>query len=328
MTLRVPRASLPAAAWVAGATVVLLALRFFSDVGLVAVNPPPEVQASVGEFFEAYEAVLPFALLPVTFLLVWSGPRSPPATLWLVLLVFHTLAVVLGTAFLRSYGPKDFFPPVAMAVVASGSLLSLLVAPGPRGLARQWWGASYLALLALVPVVFAMRVAALLGFGTAPGEGGVLQGNWLLVNLPTISLELLAVAVWLGGLMEKRPSEVRERWYAFLPFVAVPLFAVGFVARPLVGFILSATISWGSNLAVFVPPAVSLTLAVAAVACFTSTFLLVPRKSRRDAWNLLLLGSLTVLLAGFQLSMASVEALTLGLVLIGIALSSWPRPAS
>ncbi|MEK6851424.1 MAG: hypothetical protein AABY30_02675, partial [Candidatus Thermoplasmatota archaeon] len=75
------------------------------------------------------------------------------------------------------------------------------------------------------------------------------------------------------------------------------------------------------NLAVFVPTFASLLLAVFSLACLASTFLLIPRQDHRDAWDLGLLGSLTVLLAGFFPSMASVGGLAFGLALIAHSVS-------
>jgi len=331
MSLRLPRPDPTSATWIATAVSALLAPRFLVDVAIAASAPPAEVRTAVAQFFAAYELVLPFALLPVVLLLAGAGPRRPAFAAALGFLAVQAVVLALGTATLLAYGSAEtraLFPPFAVAGVAGGSVLALAVHGEVPGLLTRWRGGAFLALLAIVPAALAMRAAAPLGVGTAPGQGGALQGNWLLVNLPTLLLELLAVGVWLNLLLGSRPADLRRRWWAFLPFLAVPVSAAAFIAGPLSGFILSATISWGANLAVFVPPEVSLTLAVASLACWASAFLLVPRAGRRDPWNLLLLGTLVLLLAGLRPTAGSVEALNLGLVLAAVGLSRWPRAAS
>src|SRR3990172_2446442 len=292
MSLRLPRPDPTSATWIATAVSALLAPRFLVDVAIAASAPPAEVRTAVAQFFAAYELVLPFALLPVLLLLAGAGPRRPAFAAALGFLAVQAVVLALGTATLLAYGsaetraplrasgsaePRALFPPFAVAGVAGGSVLALAVHGEVPGLLTRWRGGAFLALLAIVPAALAMRAAAPLGVGTAPGQGGALQGTWLLVNLPTLLLELLAVGVWLNLLLGSRPADLRRRWWAFLPFLAVPVSAAAFIAGPLSGFILSATISWGANLAVFVPPEVSLTLAVASLACWASAFLLVPR---------------------------------------------------
>jgi hypothetical protein len=318
--------------WITAAAVALLVPRFFVDVAIVAINPPPGVQTGLAQFFGAYEVVLPPALLAAVLAVSKSGPRPLPPARWLALLGVNGLAIATGTAFLQARGPPELeavFIAFAVLAIAMGSLLALGVSPGTRTLGGTWWGGAFLALIALVSVAFAMRAAAFLGVGTAATDGGPLRGNWFLVNVPTLSLELLAVSVWLTLLLGKRRSELRQRWFALLPFLGLPLFAAGFALRPgIAGTALSATITWGANLAVFSPPEVSLGLAVGALACYASSFLLVPRKGRRAAWNLLLLGSLGILMAGFWLSPASVEGLTLGVLAIAVGFSQWTAPPS
>jgi len=175
--------------------------------------------------------------------------------------------------------------------------------------------------LVLVPIVHGTRTAAILGAGTAPGPDGILRGDWLIVNLPTLLLELLAIGVWLLLVTDRPATELRAKWPALLPLAIVPAFAALFAARPLAGFIVSATISWGANLAVFVPVWASLNLAMAAFACYLSTLALAKPAGNRGPWELFLLGTAAVVLAGFFTSMASVEGLALGLVAIGTAFS-------
>ena len=328
MSVRLPRLDLASVAWIATAIVGLLVPRFFVDVAIAASAPPADLRTAVAQFFAAYELVLPFALLPLVLLVAGAGERRPAFGIVLGFLVMQAVVLGLGALTLWGYASTEalaFFPPIAVAGVAGGSILALALHRETRGLFARWRGGAFLALLVIAPAALAMRAAAPLGVGTGPGEGGALQGNWLLVNLPTLLLELLAIGVWLNLLLGRRLPDLRRRWYAFLPFLGVPASFAAVIAAPI---ILSATISWGANLAVFVPPEASLTLAVASLACWASAFLLVPRAGRRDPWNLLFLGTLVLLLAGFRPTAGSVEALNLGLVLVAVALSRWDRPAS
>ncbi len=332
MHLRIPLVPLSVSAWITAAAVVLLVPRFFVDVAIVAANPPANVQAGLAQFFGTYEVVLPPALLGAVLAVSRSGPRPLPPARWLALLGVNGLALATGTAFVQALGPPELVAALILSAVlalAIGSLLVLGVSAGIRVLRGTWWGGAFLALGALVSVAFALRAAVFLGLGTAATDGGPLRGNWFLVNFPTLSLELLAVSVWLTLLVGKRRSELRQRWFALLPFLGLLLFALGFALRPaIVGIALSATITWGANLAVFSPPEVSLVLAVGALACYASSFLLVPRTGRRAAWNMLLLGSLGILMAGFRLSPASVEGLTLGVLAIAVGFSQWTASPS
>ena len=305
---------------------VLLAVRFFSGVALAAKPPDPATLRTIGGLLQAYELGLPFVLLAALLVHLRPGGGRRKTVVWvltvglfLVSLGLWPNGIVPGTSAVR----QGAFLALAVAATAGGSVLSVVEAP--RGLRRRWWGAAYLALLVLVPAVLGMRLAALASVGTSPGPGGALQGSWALVHAPTFALELLAVGVWMYLVLAVQPADLRKRWTAFLPFLAVPVAALLFVAAPLSETILSATISWGANLAVFVPVEVSLTLAVIALSCYASAFLLIPRGANPQAWRLLLLGTLTILLAGFFPSMASVAGLVLGLVTTGRALALWDR---
>lgn len=303
---------------------VLLGVRFFSGVALAARPPHPATLRAIGELLHGYEVALAFFLIAVLLLLYvrLDGRRRTAvwASTFALLAVSFALwpdGLVPGTSAFRQYG----FPVLAVAATALGSVASATLAPGLRSLRRHWWGTAYVALLVLVPAVLAMRLAAHAGVGTTPGPGGTLHGNWTLVHAPTFALELLAVGVWLYLVLSGPPGRLRRRPLALLPFLAAPVAAVLFVTAPLSETILSATISWGTNLAVFVPVEVSLTVAVLVLASYASSFLLVRGAAEPEAWRLLLLGTLAILLAGFFPSMASVAGLALGLATTGRALA-------
>jgi len=306
----------------------LLAVRFFSGVALAARPPDPGTLAAIGAILRGYEIALPFVLLASLFLHFHSSGSRARSAAWIAVVVLLVVSLgvwpdgpVSGTSGVR----RSAFFALAVAATAAGSVLAATLGPGLRTIRAHWWGWAFLALLVLVPAVLAMRLAALAGVGSSPGPGGALQGNWALVHAPTFALELLAIGVWMYPVLAAAPAALRRRWPAFLPFLAVPLAAIAFVAAPLSETILSATISWGANLAVFVPVELSLTLAVFDLACYASAFLLVRPDGDRRGWRLVLLGTLTILLAGFFPSMASVVGLVLGLVTTGRGLALWDR---
>lgn len=310
------------------ALAVVLAVRFFADVALVAVNPPAEALQQAGAIVAGLEVLL--AILLTAVLAFLSGTPSPGRTRRPVLAArfafLAVLAAALATWLFYALGspsspPGNLFPPLAVVGVALGAVVSLSYAPPWAVLVRRWWGAALVALVAIVPVVFGMRTAALLGLGTSPGPGGVLQGDWSLVNVPTLLLELLAIGAWLMAVTGTRAG--RDQWKAALPFLGVPPVVLLFLAVPLSGFIFSATISWGANLAVFRPVEASLSLALVAIACWASAVLWVRGPAPRPAWRLLVLGTASVVLAGFSLSFVSVAGLVYGLVVVASALSGW-----
>lgn len=308
--------------------VILLAVRFLSSTALAAMDLSSETLASLGQVFDAYEILLPFPLLFVVVLLVASRRGEGEGAARLGILSFHAFVLIV---WLLSLEPVDsriaerLFPPLGTAAVAGSAYLALRLYAAGRPSSRRPEMRPFHFLLLLVPLVFAMRMAASLGVGTSPGEGGTLRGAWLFSNLPTLLLEFLAIGVWADLVLASDRARLRHRWYAFIPFAALPLALIGFELKPLSGYILSALITWGSNLALFVPASLSLGLAVTAVACYASWFLLQERRGNAEAWSLLLLGSSAIILAGFYLSMASVEGLSVALLLSALALSAWEK---
>ncbi len=309
---------------------MLLGIRFFYSATIVSLRLSTETLVIADLFFETYEILLPFAIFALLLILALSWTAPPARVFWFSILVFHLVTLIIWLNYLeRNSGIATIlFPTIAAIAVVSGSVLSLGLAHSRGPSFEHWREWAYLALLVSIPLVFILRGAAMFGVGTSPGPTGVHQGNWFLVYTPTILLELLAIWVWLNLVLSSAPSKLRRRWYAFLPFVILPLAMAAFKLRPLSGFILSALVTWGSNLALFVPATLSLSLTVTAVACYLSTFTLVKRDNNRLAWRLLLAGTSAVILSGFYLSMASVEGLTFGLAIIAVSMASWKRESS
>jgi len=311
---------------------VLLAVRFFSSVALAAIGPAQPTLDAAGQVLGANEVVLAFLLF--AGLLLWfpreRSRRDVAAWALLIVLYIAALAWWIDGLVRGAGGTTIGFAVLAIATVAAGTFASVLQAPPIRRLVRRWWGVAFLALLVLLPAILALRITALLGVGTSPGEGGLLEGNWALVYGPTLVLEFLAIGVWIFLALGLPRRVGRERWPAFLPFLAVLGVIALLIAQPFAAFILSATIAWGANLATFVANVAgfattlaSLAVSMFALACLASTALLVPRRDHRQAWNTLLVGGAVLLLAGFFPSMASVGGLVVGGLTIGRGLTLW-----
>ena len=310
--------------WISLVITLLLTVRFLSWVSLAAFSLSGETLDLAGRVFEAYEILLPFVVLAAILVFILAD-RPMPRRMWqIAILAVHFAALTLWLSYVS--GPpstRDVFPPIAVVTVALGSLLSLMMAPPLRSLKKEWWGIAYIAVMIIVPVVFALRVAVFLGYGTTADPEGVLRGDWLSVNIPTLMLEFLSIGVWVFLVSGLDRATLARRWRSFLPFALLPVLALAFYVKPLSGYILSALISWGSNLAIFVPTGVSLNLATGAVVSWFSTLLLVRRRRRDGPWILMVMGTANVLIAGFAFSMASVAGLAFAQVLIAISLSRW-----
>ena len=308
------------------AVALLLAVRFSASTILAGFNLTTETLALTGKILEAYEVLLPLPLLAVLILLLWQLRLSVPRPLLLAAVILEAAAFLTWALALMSVGnplTADVFGALAVVAVASVSVLAEFLRRGSKEHVRDWSGWAHLAILVAVPFVLAMRIAALEGLGMTPAAGGSLTANWLFANLPTILLELLMILVWGEVILGRTAVELRARWYAFVPFILVPLVMLASQERPLSGYILSTLIGWGANLALFAPAPDSLGLAATALACYASVLLLLGRRGRKDAWNLLFLGSASILLAGFYPAMASVAGLGTALVLTTLAVMEW-----
>ena len=310
--------------WIGVSITLLLTVRFLSGVSLAAFSLSGEALDLAGRVLEAYEILLPFVILAAILILVLTeGARSRRK--WQIAIVaFHFAALALWLSYIS--GPpstRDLFPAFAVVSVALGSILSLTIMPPARSLAKDARGIAYFAILTIVPIVFALRAAEFLGYGTTADPEGVYHGDWLVVNIPTLLLEFLSIGIWVYLFSGLDRATLRRRWRTLLPFTLLPVLALAFHVRPLSGYIFSALIAWGSNLAIFVPVWFSLNLAAATVASWFSTLLLVRRRPRDGAWILLVMGTADILIAGFALSMASVAGLAFAQLLIAISLSRW-----
>lgn len=296
---------------------LLLGIRFSASAAMAGASLTPETVASLSSALDVYDGFLPLPLIVAFIRLspIWWRRRADAATVGMTGLLGIVWGLELAAPVLST---PTAAPVLASLTVALGSVFCLYVSGLRAQDARGWAGWAYLAFLLVVPLAFALRTAAYLGLGTSVGAGGTLQGIWLLVYAPTVLLTFLAVVVWANLALDAGGRRIRERWTALLPFVAVPLYVVAASAQPLAGYILSAFITWGSNLALFTPPLLSVTLAVVSVAAFVSSFLLSERE--HGARALLFVGTAIVVLAGFYVAAASVAGIVLGMLAATVAL--------
>jgi len=326
---------------------VLLAVRFLSGVALVAMDLTNEAGRVASAALEVYEVGLAiFLVLLVAFFALRVTPppevqacphcsapvrhdhlpdhvrrvhpretvpdavRRRPWAWIAILLLVAALSVWLWT-------PRPVFAVAGvLALIAVAAVGLRLRYPGRVDVDR-WSSLAFLAFLSLLPLAFSMRSAAGLGLVSGVGTGG-----WLFVNAPTLLLELFSIGVWMNLAMGAWRTPGPRWWLPFLPFLLVPPLLFLFEGRPLAGFILSAVITWGANLPLFVPVLFALGLAVTAVACYVSSLLLLPRGPRR---RLLALGAALAVLGGYYMSMASVAGLALALLTVSLALGPDPE---
>ncbi len=309
--------------------VILLLIRLFASVTIAGLDVSNETRIAVGQAIDAYEITLPFVLLFIILFLFLRPLGSTRPIFFYTFLLLHIMAMISWIPLLAVAASRNLI--VLLVVFATASLIfTSYLALGISGFGRGekgWQKYAFVGYLAIIPVTFVIRGITVLGLTTFADEEGVLVGNWPLVNLPTLLLEFLSIGVWLSMASGFSLQDLRRKWFAFLPFIAVPLMAIIFQIRPLVGFIFSALITWGTNLALFVPITVSLTLAVLSVACFLSTLLLLYEKGAKKPWSLFSIGVAASFIAGFHLSMASVEGLSFGMLLVAISISVWRRRA-
>lgn len=305
----------------------LLAVQFSSGIVLAAMALPAATLAPVTAAFEVYGVALAFVLLGAMAILLRIRGAPIATSLAYSPLVVQATVLAWGLAAASPFATpllRTSFPVFATVAIAVTAALCPILFRKPRSSWKGWGGWAHLFLLILVPLVFALRVAASLGLGMAPGSGGALQGNWLLVNVPTILLEYFAFGMWLSLMLDPRSRGVRTRWDVWLSWVALLPILAALFASSLFAFVFSAVITWGTNLAVFVPVTWSLSLAAMSVACYLSFFLLLRRRGYRDSRSLFL-GTASVLLSGFYPSVASVAGLSYGLVATTAAFPSQER---
>ena len=315
----------------AWAVALLLAVRFSSSIALLDANLSPSTGAIVAAALVLYEIVLGGVLTVVFFVMLgWLQPPASFRTTIAVLALFGAALIVWLLAILYVAFPwmVSAFLVFGVASVASASWLAHGFTAPRRMAMRPWTRKAFVALLVILPVALALRASAIQGLDPFAGSAGNLRGNWVFVHAPTIALEFLVLIVFLNVLFDRSRAELRRRWYAFLPFLLVPLILDVVADRPLTGYILSAFVSWGANLTLFDPALVSLALVTAVLAAFASTLLLVGRRGNEESWDLLLLGATSAVFAGFYLSMASVAGLAVSMLMITRALASWRRPSS
>lgn len=307
------RARLPLLAALA---LVLLLIRFVFATALAAVSLSQESLVAAGRFLDVYEVLLAPFLVSVYILVLYSLANPLPRALRLLV-----VGLIVVTLYVWLYGLSlqalvSVFPPLGMATLVTASIVAVTIArPEP---ATTHAKRLFIAVAVVVLVAFGLRIVASLGFGTSPGDGGTLRGNWLLVYGPSILVAFLAIGVWLEVVFELGAPHVRTHRFSLVPFALVPAFLFGVSLIPLAGYILSALITRGSNLAVFIPAEVSLGLALVALAAYFSALILIRPSLQKTSWNVLFLGSGMIVIAGFFPSMTSVMGLSLALALAAI----------
>lgn len=146
-----------------------------------------------------------------------------------------------------------------------------------------------------------------------------LSVSWVIVYAPTLLVSLMSLIVW--GVFV---SVVREpkRLAFHLGLVLLP---VGFVLyamslRPLVGYVLTSAIVWGSSYEFFSPPTLSLLMALLATTAFLSSSILLGPKSTGRNPKLIRLSLASAVLAGMSSSPLSILGVLLSLQFLFIGI--------
>ena len=309
---------------VATVAVLLLGIRFSSSAALAAVNLPPDAVPAIAGLLQAYDVGLSAFILLVFLLAAVSRDRPETNRTTLVILAFQASIFLLWMYSLGGGDPACCEGPlrdprsgcdrrgircllarVARARAQGGRLGAVGLPELPRHGAGR------------LPDTQSRRPRRGHLYRTERDRGREL--------VPRERTDDPPGAPRPRRMGEPRPG--RGTFPAASPMVRAPPVRgrPGLPDRPhpepVLGVHPLRAHHGGSNLALFPPSLVSVALAVGAVSSYLSAFLLLGRKANPRRWDLLLLGTATTVLAGFYVSMVSVEGLSVGLLLTALASS-------
>lgn len=273
---------------------------------------------------------------PAMVLGVPDGLRNPVQTVFdavsLALLVFLLLtAVGIADAFLRHRRPwrsGERLLGVMAVVLAAAHVLQLLLGvawPGPSAALLQavwfavplalggaailprfrrvdaWWKGPFRAMAVGFPIIFLLAGLGRVDFRLLVGATLPLPLGWVLAYGPTVAVILLALLGWAA--FEARSDAAPASRALDAAAVVSGAAAVGVLvtARSSVGFVLSATVTWGSGYQLFPAPFSPSPLAPAFVLltlAFVAFLVVLVRQWRQGRPALPLLLALAVVLAG------------------------------
>jgi hypothetical protein len=276
--LRLLERSVP---WISAGLFVLTLVVFLGPAAIL--GSPDELKPTIGPVVDAFGAALlawqSAALAASLVLLVERvGLRSHP---------IRAAAVVGGTAL--AFADATL---LELSVVGSGPgweigqvlafagplvLWSAVTVPTLKGIGQAWWAAPLRMGLLAFPSIFLVAALSRIDFQRYTGTPTPTPILWLLAYVPTLVVIAVAIAGWRA--FEEGRGRTRRVRAARFAVIALPAFAVGGLASAAtsVGFIVTATITWGSGYQLFVNPApfpplaLSLGLVAIAIAGYLAT---------------------------------------------------------
>lgn len=280
--------------------VILLGVRFFAPT-LVSFLEVQGVDASALDTgFAWYSGVLPFVLIPLAGILLWSWPGGFRLDRRFLLASALTAAVgILWAASLDS--PLRLLASPWTALILGGSAAAAIAAWEVvlRGaLVRA--GPTDLVVLGLRALGIGYAVAFLFWsarFVDYRYELGVEVPDVLTRLLdygPALLLSFLSIAFWIEISVLGSPASLPR---AFGPPIGFALVGLA-LSQGLGGFIFSHVLTWGGAYAIFAPTYVSLSLVMFAIGAFVAVSWTLRSRMSRAAWRSLTGGILCVTLAG------------------------------
>lgn len=140
--------------------------------------------------------------------------------------------------------------------------------------------------------------------------------SWLFGYAPTILVSATCLAGWIFFLSSTKPKVAG--WLIHIFLVAFPVVFVVLVEifRPLIGFVITSAIVWGTSYEFFRPVVYSLSLVLAAVGAFFSFSIMLHAQATTRSRNLIRLGLGSTVLAGVSPSLVSVLGVSTSLYVL------------
>lgn len=136
--------------------------------------------------------------------------------------------------------------------------------------------------------------------------------SWIFAYAPTLLVSFMSLIVWASFVLGVRKL---RKLTLHLMLVLLPVFFVlyAIILRPLVGYVLTSAIVWGSSYEFFYPPTLSLSLILLATTAFISSSILLGPLSVDRKPNVIRFSSASAVLAGMSLSPLSILGILLSL---------------
>ncbi len=209
-------------------------------------------------------------------------------------------------------------------------LLALALWPYISARASEWWIGPMRWILALFPIIFLVAALARIDFRPYTGFQTPTPLAWFLAYAPTLAVAGIAITGWISFEDSRKPSTRSLLWSTSGVLLPAAFMAIITSTSTFAGFVLSATITWGSGYQLFTtsfisaPLAVSFFLVTSAFAAFMVTLVRF-RQSGRPMVHLLL--ALAAVSSGIFYSSVSILGSLVALQILWLNIVPGERPA-